>query len=204
MIKNLKHIIIFYLLFIVIENLLIIIQNNSQTIINFLYKSPGLFILYLFLLTVVLPESMNNHNNSNSNVKKFKLIFITVFLFIVSLSIINGITFYIYKINFNYIELLNIVFQFTIIFCFIEVILFFYIKKDYNGDSKQYLYLFLVCLLYILQYLYGNNIVILNFFKCYLVETNMYNIIIHYLIWGIILYVVFNYKKKKNVVGRKL
>lgn len=177
-------IIIFYLTYIIIVFLLSRLNNIS--ILNNLYMSPSLFIQYLLVSVISIQDIERNYqSNSFYNISLIKKVIEFNFKFAISLFVINTIFFMFFKYTFSLYDMivlsLNLFFILTILQVFVLALDF----KNRNF-TKKYIFLLIMYLLFILTYMYGDNLFFLNFyFQLFKTNISLY-MIIHYILWLIV------------------
>lgn len=181
---NLNIIRIFYLTYIIIVFLLS--RLNNVSILDNLYMSPSLFIQYLLVSMFSIQNIDKNYKgNSFYNISLMKKNIEFNFKFTFSLFVINIILFIFLKCTFSLYDMTVLSLNLFLILTVLQV---FVLVLDFNNKNftRKYIFLLIMYLLFILTYMYGDNLFLLNFyFQLFKNNTSSY-MIIHYILWLIV------------------
>ena len=200
--SNFFRILLYYFSYFVI--VLLLLRFYSQLNLEQIYKNFGLFGLYLFFSNTLIFDYDGIIKNKNSYFIYIITRIFTINFFIIFCSyFLNIVLFWVNSVNIQLLQMLSFSFQLFIILTIISLFASIcdYKNRINNRDYDLYLYAFLIFsyIIYILESVYGKNVLFLNIYRYYCQDIGIYRLFFHYFIWLFIPFMIIYYRyfKKK-------
>lgn len=200
--KNIKIIIFLNTIYLIIATLFLIAKNDIVLNIETIYQNVFVFSVFLFFAQMLIFES-HNHREFINNLNLFKFyikrILYSNMLFSFLITIISVLLFIIFKMN---IIMNNIIYMLIQLFLILTNISFFMLLCNFDNCHyvKKIKTIIIAYFIYIFETTYCSNFFYLNFYYCYLQETTVVKIVIHYFFWLSIPIIIcyFKYLRKEK------
>lgn len=177
---------VFLTLTIFLINFISMFVYNKNIDFTIIYKNISYFIIYITLIYKLINDCINDDNNYNFKflvVKIIKIILIfTIFLFLIIIIslLVSGKQIEFIKLIYCFVDF-SLLFLTVTLYCFLFDIIF---KKNLN--KLKYSIIFILIIIYSINYLYNGSVLFINIFKYYLLTEGFYPMIFYYLIWILI------------------